>query len=131
MSADRRAGDVARDRWGEDLDPFPWYRSMRETRPVFQDPRSGLWMCFRYADVEHVLSDHERFSSRFGDLSLLNTDPPRHRQLRSLVSQAFTPRPVEALRPRISAIVDELLDTVAGRGAMDLVADFAVPLPSP
>ncbi|MBO0705549.1 MAG: cytochrome P450 [Candidatus Dormibacteraeota bacterium] len=129
MSAARRAEDPARGRWGEALDPFPWYGEMRETGAVFQDPRTGLWMCFRYGDVEHVLSDHERFSSRFGDLSLLNTDPPRHRQLRNLVSQAFTPRAVEALRPRVSAIVDELLDAVAGRGAMDLVTDFAVPLP--
>jgi cytochrome P450 len=129
MSAERRAEGPARDRWGEDLEPFPWYRETREGRAVFHDPRSGLWMCFRYDDVEHVLTDHEHYSSRFGDLSLLNTDPPRHRQLRGLVSQAFTPRAVEALRPRVSAIVDELLDAVSGQGAMDLVNDFAVPLP--
>ena len=72
-----------------------------------------MWHVFRYDDVQRVLSEHATFSSRIGGdnpsetgqlfaASLINTDPPRHRQLRSLVSQAFTPRSVEALGPRIS-----------------------------
>jgi cytochrome P450 len=111
------------------LEPFDWYRSMRETRPVFRDPRRGAWMVFRYEGVQRVLSDHQRFSSEFGNMSLLNTDPPRHRQLRNLVTQAFTPRAVEALRPRIAGIVEELLDAAAPKGRMDVIEDFAVPLP--
>lgn len=114
---------------GLDLEPFGWYRTMREERPVTRERASGTWMIFRYTDVLRVLSDHEAFSSRFGNLSLINTDPPRHRQLRNLVTQAFTPRAVEALRPRIAEIADQLLDEVVPQGGMDLVRDFAIPLP--
>jgi pimeloyl-[acyl-carrier protein] synthase len=62
-------------------------------------------------------------------LSMLDRDPPDHTRLRSLVSKAFTPRVVEALRPHIQKIVDSLLDRVAGANAMDLIEDFAYPLP--
>jgi cytochrome P450 len=117
------------DEAGLGLEPFAWYRSMREFRPVSRDPNWGGWTVFTYADVQRVLSDHQAFSSEYGDLGLLHTDPPRHRQLRNLVTEAFTPRTVEALRPRITQIVDELLDRVAPRGRMDLIEDFAVPLP--
>ena len=78
-------------------------------------------------------SDHSAFSSRMGGgpigASLLGADPPRHTQLRALVTQAFTPRAVARLEPRITAIVQELLDRAAPRGAMDVVLDFAYPLP--
>jgi cytochrome P450 len=61
--------------------------------------------------------------------SLIASDPPRHRQLRALVSQAFTPRAVAALTSRISCIVHELLDAVAPTGRMDVIRDLAYPLP--
>ena len=103
------------------LDPFPQYERMREAAPVFHDEQSGSWHVFRYDDVQRVLSEHARFSSRMGGddpsetgqlfaSSLITTDPPRHRQLRSLVTQAFTPKAVDALAPRISELTDELLD---------------------
>jgi len=118
------------------LNPFPWYRLMRAQAPVFFEPDRQLWHAFRYADVQRVLSEHADFSSQFagGDdtalsSSLIATDPPRHRQLRALVSQAFTPRAVDDLAPRIAAITDELLDQVAGSGRMDVVQDLAYPLP--
>jgi cytochrome P450 len=57
-------------------------------------------------------------------------DPPDHTRLRSLVSQAFTPRMVESLRPRIQSLVDELLDAVVEKGEMDVLADLAYPLPT-
>src|SRR5207302_3640268 len=119
----------APDAEGLGLDPFGWYEHMRETRPVSRDPRWGSWAVFTYDDVQRVLSDHQAFSSEYGDLSLLNPDPPRHRQLRNLVTEAFTPRTVEALRPRITEIVDQLLDRLGPKGRMDVIADFAVPLP--
>jgi cytochrome P450 len=56
-------------------------------------------------------------------------DPPRHRQMRNLVSQAFTPRMVAQLEPRIAAITNELLDRVAAAGEMDVMHDLASPLP--
>ncbi|SDL67343.1 Cytochrome P450 [Arthrobacter sp. ov407] len=122
------------------LNPFPRYEAMRHSEPVFQDQETGVWHVFRYDDVQRVLSEHATFSSRIGGdnpsetgqlfaASLINTDPPRHRQLRSLVSQAFTPRSVEALGPRISELTDELLDPVVAAGAADLIDQLAYPLP--
>ncbi|MFE4229915.1 cytochrome P450 [Arthrobacter sp. NPDC056886] len=122
------------------LNPFPRYEAMRHSEPVFQDQETGVWHVFRYDDVQRVLSEHATFSSRIGGdnpsetgqlfaASLINTDPPRHRQLRSLVSQAFTPRSVEALGPRISELTHELLDPVVGAGAADLIDQLAYPLP--
>jgi cytochrome P450 len=60
---------------------------------------------------------------------MLSRDPPDHTRLRRLVSKAFTPRMVELLRPRVQAIADALLDAVADRGEMDLIDDYAFPLP--
>ncbi len=122
------------------LDPFPHYRRMRETSPVFHDEQSGSWHVFRYDDVQRVLSEHATFSSRMGGddpsetgqlfaASLITADPPRHRQLRSLVNQAFTPKAVDALAPRISQLTDELLDGIASTGTADLIAGLAYPLP--
>ena len=117
---------------------------MRATQPVFQHPEWGGWQVFRYADVSRVLSEHATFSSdarRMAQLegsqgdadplgsSILQMDPPRHRQLRNLVSQAFTPRMVAQLEPRITAITNELLDHVAAAGELDVVRDLAYPLP--
>jgi cytochrome P450 len=122
------------------LNPFPDYETLRQNQPVFHDEETGLWHVFRYDDVQRVLSDHAAFSSRMaGDspsgtgqlfaASLINTDPPRHRQLRTLVTQAFTPRAVEALAPRISDITEALLAPVVSTGSMDLIAELAYPLP--
>ncbi|HSN34882.1 MAG TPA: cytochrome P450 [Arthrobacter sp.] len=122
------------------LDPFPHYERMREAAPVFHDEQSGSWHVFRYEDVQRVLSDHARFSSRMGGddpsetgqlfaSSLITTDPPRHRQLRSLVTQAFTPKAVDALAPRISALTEELLEGIASTGTADLIRELAYPLP--
>lgn len=121
-------------------DPFPWYDALREQSPVMRDPKSGLWMVFGYDDVQRTLSDWKAFSSERGrprgenaqtalSSSIISTDPPRHRQLRSLVEQAFTPRQVRALEPRIAQLVDELLSPVQGAGRMDFIRDFAYPLP--
>ncbi|MCY0902202.1 MAG: cytochrome P450 [Firmicutes bacterium] len=121
----------------DELNPFPWYDRMRSESPVQVNAR-GVVNVFGYADVQRALSDHEYFSSNFSgghdenhpiSASLISTDPPRHRDLRSLVSQAFTPRRIELLTPRIEQIAKELLDGVAGKGEMDIVADFAYPLP--
>jgi cytochrome P450 len=120
------------------LNPFPWYRQMRETDPIHFYPEYRAWQVFRYDDVLRVLSDSAVFSSSLGGgqdrqdplaASLVTTDPPRHRQLRNLVTQAFTPRSVAGLTDRITAIVNDLLDRVAAQGQMDVVDDLAYPLP--
>jgi len=124
--------------------PYEWYRTMRTTQPVFKDPDWGGWHVFRYPDVVRVLSEYATFSSdghRIEQVegseggmdpiesSILRMDPPRHRHLRNLVTQAFTPRMVTQLEPRITAITNELLDHVVDAGEMDMIGDLAYPLP--
>src|SRR5262249_8933466 len=62
--------------------------------------------------------------------NMLNRDPPDHTRLRALVGKAFTPRLIDHLRERVQTLTDELLDTVQDRGRMDLIRDFALPLPA-
>lgn len=122
------------------LDPFTHYEQMRSVAPVLQDDQTGSWHVFRYDDVQRVLSEHATFSSRIGGdnpsgsgqlfaSSLITTDPPRHRQLRSLVTQAFTPKAVDALAPRIAELANGLLDGIAAGGSEDLIRELAYPLP--
>ena len=126
------------------LNPFPWYQSMRATNPIFYDSENDLWQVFHYADTQQILNDPATFSSevaqrtdtlteeerkQVGEPSILNLDPPRHRQLRSFVTQAFTPRTVANLAPRVREIINEQLDHVVADGHMDLIEDLAYPLP--
>lgn len=132
-------------------DPYQAYRRLRETAPVYYSPAMQGWVLTRYRDIVGVLSD-PRFSvnrqqanvfQRF-DLfaamdpgfaaavktTLLMIDPPQHTQLRKLVVKAFTPRRVEQLRPRIEAIVDELLQPARPGADFDVIANLAYPLPT-
>lgn len=124
-------------------DPYPMYRRLRTEDPVHRSPL-GFWVLTRYEDVVAVLRDGrfakeaiaEFVAKRLGaeamvgvGISMLDRDPPDHTRLRSLVSKAFTPRVVEGLRPRIVQIVGELLDRAEDRRAMDLIEEFAYPIP--
>lgn len=120
------------------LIPLLWYKQMWDHDPVSFNKESNTWSVFRYDDVKMILSDHEHFSSQFTEkpqkeepieASILRTDPPKQRLLRRLVMQAFTPKVIEALAPKIEEIADELLDRVASNGRMDIVHDYASPLP--
>lgn len=124
------------------VNPYPFFAEMRRNHPVAFDDQAGLWAVYRHADVCAVLGDHDGFPTstieegvlpapEWRRLFSLNAfDPPRHTQLRNLALRAFTPAAVARLQGRITAIVDELLDAVVGTGRMDLVADFAGPLPT-
>jgi cytochrome P450 len=125
-------------------DPYPTYHRLREEDPVHQSPL-GFWVLTRYEDVVSSLRDPRMIkepiaafvAARFGlqipptgmGLSMLDRDPPDHTRLRGLVSKAFTPRVIEQLRPHIQQIVDGLLDKVEGEPGMDLIEQFAYPLP--
>src|SRR5687767_1299317 len=101
--------------------PFPLYAQFRATAPVVQEPTTGLLLIFDYEGVRRALSDHEAFGSRVGPPNWMGfQDPPRHTKLRALVAKAFTPRSIANLEPRIREISRELLDSVVGRGEMDL-----------
>jgi len=116
-------------------DPYPFYEQMRAAAPALRDPRTGVWMIFEYDAARHALTDHDAFSSDVSGAGRGNLgwfiffDPPRHTALRALVSRAFTPRVVAELEPRVRELSRTLLARVMERGAMDLVADYAAPLP--
>lgn len=117
------------------LDPYPLYAEMRKSRPVNLNEMVHMWEVFRYNDVQRVLMEYTTFSSQYmggGPFSesLISIDPPKHRQLRNLVTQAFTPRTIAQLAPRIREIVHELLQAVVAKGEMDVVHDLAYPLPT-
>ena len=124
--------------------PYPFYRRLREEDPVHASPL-GIWVLTRYDDAVMVLRDPrfgregiaELAEARLGAArarptntrDMLFRDPPDHTRLRSLVSRAFTPRSVEAMRPNIQEIVDGLLDRREGARGMDVIEDLAYPLP--
>jgi cytochrome P450 len=117
-------------------DPYPTYAWLRANAPVYWDAASALWVCSRYDDVVRISKDPATFSSANGVLmdsdqqvSLVTMDAPRHTRLRKLVSRGFTPRMVGLYEQRIRAILAELIDVVAPRGACDLAHDVAVKLP--
>jgi cytochrome P450 len=125
------------------------FAGMRERDPIFAqiglDGKTMIWFVSRYEDTERILRDEARFSRDFQKLyppdstapavlslvenHMLNKDGADHARLRSLVSKAFSPRIVQAMRPRIQAIADDLIGGVEERGAMNLVDDYAFPLP--
>jgi len=131
-------------------DPYPQYAVMRAQAPVYQHP-FGFWLLTGYAEVSwllraglsvedgNVAADsllRQMREELYGDgaprasaRSMLDRDPPDHTRLRRLVSKAFTPRAIQALRPRITELVDGMLDAIAAQRRVDLVDALAFPLP--
>ncbi len=130
------------------------YARMRGESPIHVQPgldgETPIWFVTRYEDVVALLTDNGRFvvdpklaltpselEAHVAEIApdervsenLLAKDGEDHRRLRRIVTKAFTPRIVEQLRPRIQQIADDLIDVVDGRGSMELVDDFAFPLP--
>ena len=116
-------------------DPYRTYEQLRRKDPVHRMRLIEAWALTQYEDVQDVLVDHRRFTNAERNYdymqyrTFLDLDPPDHTRLRGLVSKAFTPRAVKELGPRIQELVDELLDAVAGKTRIDLISDFAFPLP--
>ena len=134
-------------------DPFPFYARLRAEAPVSQiDLPDGTkaWLVTRYDDVVTVLKDERFVKNRFSVMSheqlkkqpwipkmflpllrnMLDQDPPDHTRLRALVQTAFSPRLVDEMQGRIATLSAELLDRVERRGRMDLIRDFALPIPT-
>ncbi|MEU2561035.1 cytochrome P450 [Streptomyces longispororuber] len=124
--------DTLTDRW----------RSLREAGPVRYDEAQGVWQVVSHEGVAAVLADPATYSSdmtpiaptqedfeAFKQGNFVGMDPPEHRKFRTLVSQAFTPRVVHGLEPRIEAVCARLLDAVADRDRIDMVDALAYPLP--
>ena len=130
-------------------EPYDFYDALRREAPVHPTPY-GFWLISRYDDVMSVVRDPERFSSQMlgpfaeepspevaavlvdaypGVPTLLTNDPPSHTRFRNLVNKAFTPKRVGQMEGDIRRIAEELVDAFAGAGEVEIVSQFAVPLP--
>src|SRR5580765_3363955 len=129
-------------------DPYPFYAQLRAEHPVFPvklPDGQTAWLITRYDDALSALKDR-RFSKDklnagqkqpwipeyFKPLArnMLDLDDPDHARLRGLVHKAFTPKIVESMRHGIESLTEKLLDAAQPRGRMDLVRDYALPLPT-
>jgi len=123
-------------------DPYPTYRALRDHAPVYRNETLGFWAVSRYADVVAAFKDPLTFSNAEGVslerssagkasalASFLAMDPPRHDQMRALVSRGFTPRRVADLEPRIRALTTEHIDAFVTTGQCDAIQDLAAKLP--
>src|SRR5215204_3852147 len=114
--------------------PYPTYAQIRSLSPVFKiPPPFDAWGIFDYDGVKRILSDQENFSSRVPAPRnwFLFFDPPRHTQLRAIISKAFTPRMISTLENFIRTLSHQLLDEALSNGTshFDLATDYAIPLP--
>jgi cytochrome P450 PksS len=134
-------------------DPFPYYARLRADAPVCRTTLptgEPAWLVTRYDDAVAVLKDDHQFVKDTANAltpaqlarqpwfrtifptirrHLLRADGADHMRLRGLVNRAFTPRLVEQMRGRIQALADELLEALGDRERLDLIRDFALPLP--
>lgn len=124
--------------------PYPYYAQLREGDPVyktrFPDGQQG-WLITGYTESLEALKE-PRFIKDFSKLyggtmngmsvftqNMLFSDPPDHRRLRGLAQKAFTPRVIEGMKERIEEITDQLLDDMEQKEEINLIDDFAFPLP--
>lgn len=133
---------------GIQANPYPIYRQLREDSPVFWNGQH--WLVTRYDDVVTLFTDprisSQRVDATFAVLPdevqrelqplrdvlmdrMLLSDPPKHTRLRTLVMKAFSARAAQGRRDRIQMFCDRFLDAIIERGEMDVMADFATPLP--
>ncbi|MCC6141565.1 MAG: cytochrome P450 [Nitrospira sp.] len=127
--------------------PYPYYHELREHSPLnyvflpagavagINEPIRA-WALMRYADVYGALRNHDTFASSHSlagkvvpRLALIHDDPPRHTRFRHLVNKAFTLKRIEALKPWIATVVNELVDHMAVSKESDIMQDYAIPLP--
>jgi cytochrome P450 len=151
-SSDRPVFDPFDPSWSSN--PFPLYADLRRRSPIHRN-EMGFWVLSRHADCLAVLREKRASSDTLnmdqGGMPeefrrpvepdspeavglaamrpLLFRDPPDHTRLRGLVVKAFTPKVVDALRPRIQQVIDELLDTALEENQVDLLEEFAYQLP--
>lgn len=126
---------------------YEYLKELRKESPVHRvllEDDFPVWLITRYADAKAILQDERavkslsRHQSEEGGRShayllrrmhMLAKDPPDHTRLRQLVHKAFTPKLIEKMRGRIQEVTDELLNKMQSGHMVDLIADFAVPLP--
>ena len=131
--------------------PYPTYHLLRREAPIYWSDLWGCWILTRYRDIVSTLQNPRRFSSvgrltaamelpqdvreqvrplvRHYSQGLINVDPPDHTRLRQLVHKAFLPGTVGAMAGYVEGIVERLIEEAQPRGKMDIIWDFAYPLP--
>ncbi len=137
--------------------PYPAYQRLREVAPISFRPQQNDWLITRYADIVALLKDNhighfdealpapdesqwQHLSPKFREFAKVRDEsqrltklwinvknPPVHTRLHKLFHSAFTQQQVNELVPRVQAIADELLDSVASKGELDIIQDFASP----
>jgi cytochrome P450 len=117
--------------------PYPEYEQLLEGPPVRYNPRLGIWVVPRFADVRAGLRDHERLSSgqsqsrfRVGLPMMIAKDPPDHTRLRQLVSRVFTPRALSMWEALIEQVTGQLIERMMTLPTPDGVRDLAKSLPT-
>jgi cytochrome P450 len=134
--------------------PYATYDVLRSRCPVYWSEAWSAWLVTRYDDVLTILRDHRRFSNQgrytlylsqlaeaqqrqlaaliehYEHGGLVQSDPPQHTRLRRLVNLAFTPRTVAQMRDMVIQTVDDLLDKAASGDRIELIREFAFPLPA-
>jgi len=121
-------------------DPFEIYRRMRDEAPVYYHPEMDFYALTRHEDVANAFKDFQTYSSAYGcDLAMVKSpepaptsiifmDPPDHRNMRSLVNKAFTPRTIQEQRDTVIEQIDRFLNAVDPDN-FDVVQDFSGPFP--
>jgi cytochrome P450 len=129
-------------------DPYPLYRQLRELAPLHRSGLDGVWYVSGFEACRHLLGDARigknqqfivprhgvdpervRLAQRRRRTSMITANPPEHTRLRGSAKGAFIPPTMEALRPRVAAIVNERLDRLAELGEADVMAELAFPMP--
>ncbi|UUZ92512.1 cytochrome P450 [Paenibacillus sp. P25] len=127
------------------------YKRLRQKDPLHEiamPDGQRAWLSTRYDDAVTILKDDERFTKNLQSLSpedyaaimpkkemdllsnqMLSSDPPDHTRLRSIVSKAFSPQMIEGMQAEIQRITENLIDRIQEKGSMEVIADFAFPLP--
>ena len=132
--------------------PFPFFAKLRLEQPVYRTTlpdKTQVWLVTRYDDVNLLLKDPRFAKDRRNAMTpeqlrkqpwvppmfrplertMIDLDPPDHSRLRQLVQKAFSARLIEQMRARVQTLADELLDRAASKTEMDLIRDYALPLP--
>ena len=133
-------------------DPYPFFERARAEEPVFHSPETGYWVVARHEDIVAVFRDPETFSAALArhpvtplcpaaakvrdgldiaiEPSLVDEDPETHLKHRKIFGDAFTPRRVAEIEPRIRAIVTRYIDRFAGDGEAELVSQMLYEVPA-
>jgi cytochrome P450 len=132
-------------------DPYPLYTKLRQEEPITYSPELNAWLVTRYKDIQTILNQHEKFSSRntldsaimmfhpqalkeiakghIPSPTILNTDSLDHTRLRKPLMKAFTPAHIKTLEPFVREVVNSLIDAFSDQGRAEFVSQFAYRLP--